>query len=111
MRKLKVVPAAEVGGRPRWWLLDGDDNPVTADDLHTEQDNAPSPDKEAQYAIVADKSPEQPAPPAVDPRESEVWTAAFCTHILVGRDREEAARRADTDLDEWRKRFGRKETP
>jgi hypothetical protein len=120
--RLIVVPAAEVGDRPRWWthspiLSDAEceGGPVLHNDLH----NGPAEEGE-RYAIVADDSPEQSAPPAVDSREADVWFATYLAvlPVLVGERRgapESVAVQADLHamaaLVTWRKRFGRKEGP
>jgi hypothetical protein len=116
-----IVRAEEVRpDEPRWWATSYSDAACAiasgdANNLHTDGlDECEDGDK---YTHAVVDRPEQPAPPAVDPREEAFWSAAFCTALTgsinyAGKDEDkasDAALQADAALAEWRKRFGRKE--
>lgn len=131
MTRLIVVPAAEVGDRPRWWCTSREDakrqidsGDVDVDSLHIDSaDECSEDDQDFRFAIVADHD-DAPAP-TPDPREEAFWSAAFCAAMaaipaaqwdesLDSASVDVALARqcsclADAALAEWRKRFAAKE--
>ena len=114
MTRLIIVPASEVGDRPRFWFVDRDEAQRYVDAVHAAgltqsivvHMHVAQQFKGREWAVVAMAGDDLLTAPTPDPRAEAFWSAAFCAVYADGGFT--AAEYADAALVEWRKRWGAK---